>query len=111
MYEIMLVRNFGEEKSHNMIYPVKEIIREGSMVGKKNIEIRYTGPHKLFDSPVDKRFIEYLTILNSNVKEVKILPYYLIPLTVSLRFLLNEKLKSNSFIYKKMIKFMSLYQI
>lgn len=89
------------EKKNPMIYPIEEISREGSEVVKNNIQIHYADPTKLFDSSIDNRFIEYLTILNSNIKEVKTLPHYLIPLAASLRFLLNEKIKSNSFIYNK----------
>jgi len=55
--------------------------------------------NKKFNS-IDDNFVEYLNIFESNKQEIKDLPYFLIPIVTSLRFLLNEKLKLNKFVYR-----------
>ncbi|OUM62221.1 hypothetical protein PIROE2DRAFT_11534, partial [Piromyces sp. E2] len=49
-------------------------------------------------SDINERFNLYLHIFNSNISNIKTLPYYLIPLASSLRFYFNEKKKSKQLI-------------
>ncbi|ORX85584.1 PIN domain-like protein [Anaeromyces robustus] len=85
-------------------YIIEEICRNNNTSVTEKLIINSSNDN-IFSKSINDRFIEYLTIFNSNLQEVKSLPYYLIPITISLRFLLNEKVKHNSFIYKNNDKF------
>ncbi|OUM61537.1 hypothetical protein PIROE2DRAFT_12450 [Piromyces sp. E2] len=75
---------YGNEDKHEMIE------------NKINININ---KNEYIPSDINDRFNIYLDAFNSNTLYIKALPYYLIPLASSLRYYLNEKLKSNHFIY------------
>jgi len=93
------MRNFGEEKEE--INHIEEIIRSGSVCTVKNILIPSTyAVENIFTGSIEYIINEYLNIFQSNTPLINALPYYLIPMTTSLRYLLIEKLNFNSFIFK-----------
>jgi hypothetical protein len=94
MYGLIKSRN-------NSINNNKGIIEEYSRNGV-NIsfnEVRPTFDYTYDDSSVERNYKQYLKIFDSNIEIVKKLPYYLIPVVASLRYLLKDKIEKKLFAY------------
>jgi len=85
-----------------------EDLRDGTYATTKNVIINPLEIKNVLSDSVEENFVEYLKIFKSNESSVKKLPYYLIPIVASLRFLLKEKLETNSFICENNDKIYSL---
>ncbi|OUM68409.1 hypothetical protein PIROE2DRAFT_58076 [Piromyces sp. E2] len=97
MYELIFSRNNNQRET---IPQIEELLRNGSTLVVKNVTINSSNNENIFSNSYESNFAEYLNIFKSNEPLVKNMPYYLIPVVSCLRFLLKEKLKMNSFVYK-----------
>jgi len=103
MYKMILIRNYGEKKeqSQEEINSIEEIVRNDSVCSVKNIPVTFSYTFEnISPDSVENCFNEYLNMFKSNTPLINALPYYLIPVTASLRYLLIEKLNINHFIFK-----------
>ncbi|OUM66216.1 hypothetical protein PIROE2DRAFT_6658 [Piromyces sp. E2] len=108
LYELLISRNnIGMIKdSHldrNIIdtpkkYVITELYRKNFDFNQRDITVWVNNQ---FPNTRDEQFSKYLKVFRSNIPIIKKLPYYLIPITSSIRFFLMEKVKSNLFIYDK----------
>jgi len=98
MYGLIISRNlkFPYQYSIKKSEKIEEIGRTNSSVDSKEVSISPSYQY-VFDNSNNDMFIYYLTLFKSNKNEVKALPYYLIPVVASLRYLLKKKVKENLF--------------
>ncbi|KAL6635521.1 PIN domain-like protein [Neocallimastix sp. 'constans'] len=79
---------------------ITEYLRKEDKILSEEVNV-HVDSDKPLPYSVDKRFEIYLTSFKSNTKAIKALPYYLIPLALSLRYLLIKKIQLKLFINKK----------
>jgi len=80
---------------------IEEVSRDGFELNSIKVKINPIYQN-IFDFPNEDIFNKYyLNNFESNTDNVKSLPYYLIPVASSLRYLLKKKVEENLFVYKK----------
>jgi len=92
--------NKNKPKDSKSNYIINELVRKDIKVIENpiNISISLNEPLPIY---IEDRFDLYLNVYKSNIKPIKKLPYYLIPVATCLRSFLITKIKSNSFVYQK----------
>ncbi|ORX75771.1 hypothetical protein BCR32DRAFT_296678 [Anaeromyces robustus] len=103
VYSLLFKRNikyFNNNKNLPDKYEITEFItRNGTVINDLiNIKIDQNEP---FPDSINECYDLYLNIFNSNQETIKKLPYYLIPIVVTLRYYLMVKCKDNLFIPKE----------
>jgi len=79
---------------------ITEYIRKDNKIVAEEVNI-HIDITKSIPYSINSRFEIYLNSFESNNKVIKKLPYYLIPIVISLRYYLIKKIKSNLFICNK----------
>jgi len=109
LYNLLLSRNIGSLKKEinhrndNEIdisaipgnYSILERFRKGTDMEENSVEIKCDDTS--FPETMEDSFTTYLRIFNSDIPLIRELPYYLIPITITLRYFLIHKVKTNSF--------------
>ncbi|ORX45955.1 hypothetical protein BCR36DRAFT_372444 [Piromyces finnis] len=92
-------------------YTITELIRDNTRFVERKVNILINNQ---FPETPEEQFTRYLEIFYSNISSIRKLPYYLIPISMILRFYLIKKIKCNLFIYdrndKHYKKFINYYK-
>jgi len=91
--------NITDSSSNTCEIKFYERIKDEVKIKEYNIDVTDTEDTSLNTN--ESRFEKYLTLFNSNLQNIKELPYYLIPVVVVLRYYIRYKSKINGFKYNK----------
>ncbi|KAL6595927.1 hypothetical protein U3516DRAFT_849441, partial [Neocallimastix sp. 'constans'] len=91
--------NITDSSSNTCEIKFYERIKDEVKIKEYNIDVTDTEDTSLNTN--ESRFEKYLTLFNSNLQNIKELPYYLIPVVVVLRYYIRYKSKINVFKYNK----------
>lgn len=99
MYELIMKRNNQNGKKIEFPMNIEEIRRRNFESISVSTSIDPSMNENSNDS-IDNNFIIYLNLFQSNVDKIKSLPYYLEPLSSSLRYFLQQKSSNKLFVYE-----------
>ncbi|ORX79244.1 PIN domain-like protein [Anaeromyces robustus] len=108
-YEFLILRNYNKQTNNDKNksnsknnqkednYIITEYVRKNKKITTNIIQINNI-KQKSMPKPLEERFNIYLKKFKSNNITIKKVPYFLIPVVISLRFYIITKIKDNLFI-------------